>query len=348
MFIRNCWYVAAWSHELIDNILLGRTLLNEKVLLYRSADNQVHAIEDRCCHRGALLSRGRLEGSCVRCMYHGLLFDAEGKCVEVPGQERIPPDLKVRSYKVVDKAKLVWIWMGDPALADESKIPSFPYLEDESWHGYPDYLYYQANYQLIADNLADINHIAYVHTNTLGGSESYVKEQQQSPLEKFEDGFRLTKWHMSSSLPPFVRKIEKNIQKVDRWNTAEMRVPGYFYLESGFSPEGAGIREGNKAGSLEFHNFQALTPETDRTTHFFWVYLHNQKKNIENISHSLHDSILEGFHEDKEIIEDQQVVLDSDPDFKMRSIASDAPLAYLRWLVSKKIKEEEAQGIKQA
>ena len=57
--------------------------------------------------------------------------------------------------------------MGDPTLADESKIPDFAYLKNPEWHGRPDYLHYDANYLLIADNLADFNHIAYVHTNTL-------------------------------------------------------------------------------------------------------------------------------------------------------------------------------------
>lgn len=348
MFMKNCWYVAAWSHELIDDALVGRTLLNEKVLLYRGNDGSVCAMEDRCCHRGAPLSMGRLEGNCVRCMYHGLLFDSSGACVEIPGQESVPPNLKVKSYPLLDTGRLVWIWMGEPALADESKIPDFPYLKDPAWHGHPDYLHYDANYQLIADNLADINHIAYVHTNTLGGSERYVVEQTASPLERSDDGFKLTKWHMNSDLPPFVKKIEKKMGKVDRWNTMEMKVPAYFFLESGFSPAGTGIREGNKAGSLEFHNFQAMTPETDRTTHFFWVYMHNQQKDVELYSHSLHDSILEGFHEDKAIIEAQQTVLDTDPEFRLRAIASDAPLSHLRWLIDKRIKEESEPAVAEA
>lgn len=343
MFMKNCWYVAAWSHELIDDKLLGRTLLNQKVLLYRGIGGKVSAIEDRCCHRGALLSMGRLEGNCVRCMYHGLLFDSSGACVEIPGQESVPPDLKVKTYRVVDTGRLVWIWMGEQALADESKVPQFPYLHDPEWHGYPDYLHYQSNYQLIADNLADINHIAYVHTNTLGGSERYVIEQKASPLQRLDDGFRLTKWHMNSDLPPFVRKFEKKMSKVDRWNTVEMKVPALFILESGFSPTGSGIQDGNKEGSLEFHNFQAMTPETEGTTHFFWVYMHNQKTDVELISHSLHDSILEGFYEDKAIIETQQKVLTDDPDFRLRAIASDAPLSHLRWLVAQRIKEENEQ-----
>jgi phenylpropionate dioxygenase-like ring-hydroxylating dioxygenase large terminal subunit len=342
MFVKNAWYVAAWSHELIDNKLLARTLLNEKVLLFRGRDDAVVALQDRCCHRGAPLSLGRIEGNCVRCMYHGLLFDSAGKCVEIPGQKMIPPVMKVKTYRVVDTGRLVWIWMGDPALADGVKIPDFEYFKSSAWHGYPDYLHYEANYLLIADNLADFNHISYVHTNTLGGSERYAVEHEQSPLERLEDGFRLTKWHMNSDLPPFVRKIEKKMTKVDRWNLVEMRIPGFFYLSSGFSPAGTGIREGNRQGIVEFRNFQAMTPETDRTTHFFWAYLHNQEKDIERISHSLHDSILEGFFEDKIIIETQQKVLEADPSFQLKAILADAPLSHLRRLIEKRLSDEAA------
>lgn len=340
MFIKNCWYVAAWDYELIDGALLGRTILNEKVLLYKGKDNTAYAIDDRCCHRGAALSLGRLEGNCVRCMYHGLLFDNTGACVQIPGQENIPPSLKVRSYPVETVGRLVWIWMGDKALANKADIPDFPYLVDPQWHGMPGYMYYKANYQLITDNLSDFNHVAYVHTNTLGGSESYVTENTSSPLEKLENGFKLTKWHMNSELPPFVRKFVKHMHKVDRWNTVKMLVPGFFFLESGFSPAGNGIEKGNQEGAISFRNFQAMTPETENTSHFFWVYMHNQTEDRDQISRSLSASILEGFYEDKTIIEKQQEVLNDDPTFPLRAIAADAPLSHLRWIVDQRIKKE--------
>jgi len=343
MFIKNTWYVAGWDYELIDGALLARTILNEKILLYKGADNAVVAMEDRCCHRGAALSQGRLEGNCVRCMYHGLLFDNTGACVEIPGQESIPPSLKVRSYPVETVGRLVWIWMGDKALANKADIPEFEYLTNPEWHGMPGYMHYKSNYQLITDNLADINHIAYVHTNTLGGSENYIAEQTQTPLERLENGFKLTKFHLNSDLPPFVRKFVKHMPKVDRWNTVKMLVPGFFFLESGFSPVGNGIEKGNREGSISFRNFQAMTPESENTTHFFWVYMHNQSENADQISRSLSASILEGFHEDKAIIEKQQEVLDADPAFPLRAIAADAALSHLRWVVDQKIKKERAE-----
>ena len=96
MFIRNCWYVAAWANELDGGALLARTISGQSMLFYRTNDGAVVAMDDRCCHRFAPLSLGRREGDCIRCMYHGMKFDPSGKCVEVPGQSSIPRGAQVR------------------------------------------------------------------------------------------------------------------------------------------------------------------------------------------------------------------------------------------------------------
>jgi vanillate O-demethylase monooxygenase subunit len=96
-FIENAWYVAAWDHEIGPDALFARTLLGKPLLFYRREDGGVVAMDDRCCHRAAPLSIGRKEGDCVRCLYHGLKFDFQGVCVEMPGQERIPPMARVRT-----------------------------------------------------------------------------------------------------------------------------------------------------------------------------------------------------------------------------------------------------------
>ena len=79
------------------------------------------ALEDRCCHRHAPLSKGRLEGSDVRCMYHGLKFAPTGECIEIPGEARVPKQMKVQTFPLVEKDKLLWIWLGDAALADADR-----------------------------------------------------------------------------------------------------------------------------------------------------------------------------------------------------------------------------------
>src|SRR5699024_7197958 len=93
-FPLNQWYVAALSSELKDKPI-GRTLLEKPIVLFRMGDGTVAALEDRCCHRALPLSNGMVESCGLRCGYHGLLFNQEGKCIENPGQEKIPSRAKV-------------------------------------------------------------------------------------------------------------------------------------------------------------------------------------------------------------------------------------------------------------
>src|SRR5437868_2159986 len=84
-FIRNSWYVAMWAEELVPGKLVSRTILNEPVVFFRKEDGSVAAITDRCAHRFAPLSMGKLmPGDRVQCIYHGLEFGANGACVKNP------------------------------------------------------------------------------------------------------------------------------------------------------------------------------------------------------------------------------------------------------------------------
>lgn len=342
MFLRNCWYVAAWNYELIDGAMLSRRILGDKILFYRGESGKVVALDDRCCHRGAPLSMGRCEGDDVRCMYHGLLFAPSGKCIQIPGQDKIPPSLVVRSFPVHEKYGLIWVWTGDPAAADPDLIVDLPYMVEPQWKGIPAYLHYDANYLLIIDNLSDFAHLAFVHTNTLGGSEEYAFKTKPVAVERLEDGFRVERWNMNAP-PPYHRKVIPNKNdNVDRRNVGHMRIPGIFSLETTFAPAGSGAEKGNLEGARQYRNCQFMTPETERTTHFFHVYLNDFEDGDHNISRSLHDSLIEGFMEDKHIIEAQQKLLDADPEFELKAIGADAPLSHFRWTLDKMINAEQA------
>ena len=344
IFLKNCWYVAAWDHELIDGTKLARTILEKPVVLYKGESGKVVALDDRCCHRGAPLSMGRIEGDCIRCMYHGMKFEPSGKCIQIPGQDMSPPKLGVKSYPVVERDHLVWIWMGDPAKADASLIVDYPPLHEPGWRGMPAYMHYDANWLLIVDNLSDFAHLAFVHTKTLGGSEEYAYQTKPLNIERLADGFRVERWHMNADAPPFHQKVIPNKKdKVDRRNIGHMKVPGIFFLESMFAPAGQGAEKGNLQGARQYRNCQFMTPETRRTTHFFWNYLHDFDLDDPNIALSLCHSLREGFMEDKAIIEAQQKLFDRDPDFKLLAIAADAPLSHFRWTLNKMIAEELAQ-----
>ena len=161
MFLRYGWYTALWSHELKDKPV-AKTLLNEKIVLFRNAGGDVGALEDCCCHRAAPLSLGEISGDYLACGYHGLKFDVSRKCVGLPDRSQVPSGARVRSYPVAEKWNVVWIWMGDPAKAEHGKIPDLPWLSEPKWTATPGRLHVKSNYQFIVDNLLDFTHVAYV------------------------------------------------------------------------------------------------------------------------------------------------------------------------------------------
>ena len=166
MFIKNDWYIAAWGSELGSEPgakPIGRKILNEDIVLFRDQDGKVAALENRCTHRGVPLSCGEIVDKGIQCGYHGLIFNRTGACVEVPGQTVIPPRAKIRSYPLVEKDQFCWIWMGDPAKADPSRILDYPYHNDsKNWPHKHDMYPIKCNYLLLIDNLMDLTHLGAV------------------------------------------------------------------------------------------------------------------------------------------------------------------------------------------
>lgn len=213
MFLRESWYVAARSAE-VTRQPLGRILLNEPVVLFRKESGEPVALEDRCCHRHLPLSMGKLEGDELRCGYHGLKFDASGKCVEIPGQDSIPPQARVRAYPIVEKFKWLWIWMGDPARADPGLIPSWWWADHPQWaFTQPEQIRVKCNYQLISDNVLDVTHLAYVHASSIGAPSI---TEFPATVEREERLVRLTRWIRDRPPPPLYRKAGGFPGNVDR------------------------------------------------------------------------------------------------------------------------------------
>ena len=112
-FLRNVWYMAAWADEVGDG-LFSRRVAGRPVLLYRTEEGSLVALEDRCPHRFAPLSRGRRDGDRVVCGYHGLTYDASGQCVHNSLAGGIPKGARVPSFPVVERDTIAWVWLGDP------------------------------------------------------------------------------------------------------------------------------------------------------------------------------------------------------------------------------------------
>jgi len=343
-FLWNCWYAAGWNHEVEEAGKLARTFLEKPIVIFRGESGRYVALDNRCCHRAAPLSMGRIEGDCIRCMYHGLKFDSDGICIEIPGQDKVPASHKVRSYPIEARGNLLWIWMGDPELANPDDIIDYAPLQSPEWQGLPKeaYLHYDCSWMLIIDNLADFSHLAFVHTNTLGGSEAYAVETRQE-IERLENGFQFERWHRESKPAPYhVKAYPNGPDVVDRRNYVQMFAPGIFLMETAFGPVGWDTQE-DQSDVKQYRNCQYMTPETKGTSHFFWNYLRNYQKDEESISLSLQASLLEGFWEDKVIIEEQQKLLELDDPFQPHGIAADSALSHFRKTWDTLVEQERSQ-----
>jgi vanillate O-demethylase monooxygenase subunit len=301
MYIENCWYVAAWDHELTTTGLTARRVCEIPLVMWRDAAGAPVVLEDRCCHRGAPLSLGRREGDCVRCRYHGLKFDTSGACVEVPGMPTAPTKARVRRLPCVQRHRWIWVWTGDPERADPASIPDARWLDEPGWACTPPgYLHYDVNAQLIHDNLLDFSHLAYVHQGTLGGSEEYAQLKPQ--IDRIPRGLRITRWQIDVEPAPFVAKVKRYPGNVDRWNIYDFVLPGVLIMHSGFAPTGTGAREGNLEDAVEFRSCQAVTPETPESAHYFFAQPRNFAHDDPAVDASLHDSLVAAFEEDRAII----------------------------------------------
>jgi len=341
MFVRNAWYVAAWDHEL-SRSMLRRIVLEEPVVLFRTTEGKAVALEDRCCHRQAPLSMGRLAGDVVTCPYHGLQFDTTGRCIKVPSQEKIPLGARVRSYPVLEKNHWIWIWTGDPAKADPALIEDFHWLDDPAWRFGGSYLHVDGNYLLVVENLLDTTHLPFLHPNTLG-TDSFAR----SEFEVKREGDRITiaRYLMDDLPAPFHKQMGgfADGMKVDRWQITHYGPPSFVKLDVGSAPVGTPVRQGERGEGVNMWNLNAITPETGKTAHYFFAQAYNFKLDEGWVADTLRTQIHNIFLEDMAIIRAQQRNMDLGPS-PVQNLAQDKAWVAMRQIVQRLIQEEHQRA----
>ncbi len=341
MFVRNCWYVAGWTSELPAEGMIARTIINEPILLFRTCAGEIVALEDRCCHRQAPLSLGRREGDHIRCMYHGLKFDPTGRCIEIPGQETIPPQARVRRYAVADKHSWLWVWMGDAA-ADPSLIPPAVGLDDPAWTLRFGSIDYQANHMLIHDNLCDFSHIAYVHEKSFGGGDDRIAKTRPK-ISTLPRGIRVQRWSINAP----ARNYGNVAAGQDRWLSYDYLVPGILLMRSENHPPGTAERFGlGEPNSEPIHaNFtsQAVTAMTDGTSRYFYSWGPRAQEAVEHpeLPGAMFDLACRAFEEDRRMIEAQQKNLNLRPEPNQLMIGHDRGPSLMRAVFERFVEQEQ-------
>ena len=177
MFI-NFWYVAEESRSIAAEPYHIQ-MLGLDFVLFRDAGGQVHCLSDICSHRGASLSKGKVNGDCVECPYHGWRFNGDGMCTRIPSvgpDASIPARAKVDAYPVEERYGLIFVFLGDLPEDQRPPILDIPEWDDDDWQCTRQRFDVKANIQRSFENTLDPAHTEFVHPSMgyQGDREDYA------------------------------------------------------------------------------------------------------------------------------------------------------------------------------
>jgi nitrite reductase/ring-hydroxylating ferredoxin subunit len=184
--LRHCWQPVARLEDLEDGPQRA-VLLDEPLAVFLTESGEVAVVADRCAHRGALLSMGKVCGDSIQCPYHGWEWAGDGSCTRIPSladQRQIPPLARIPSYPCRVHWGLVWTTLEEP-LTD---VPDVPWFDPDVWrwgHGTPFEL--PVAFGLMIENFRDVAHFAFVHQETLGPQPAEIE-----PLMPERNGLEVT------------------------------------------------------------------------------------------------------------------------------------------------------------
>ena len=298
-FAKNQWYAAAWLSELGD-APLARRILDEPVVLFRQKNRAVAALMDRCPHRLVPLSMGSVVDRGIQCGYHGMVFDGKGQCAHIPGQSTVPPRAVVRSYPIAELYGMAWIWMGEADLADPALLPQVPHFGDEGWALIDGgYQHHPSSYLNIVENLMDPAHTTFVHKQTIGNPAA---ASEPVKMEKSDEHIVAYKWLRNSRPSPMDVQIKDfGDQLVDRGQFFYFMIPSVSRVDIITMPAGLEPIEENFNKGLRNNSYKFLTPETETTTHFFWMHLRNYKVGDQEWAQRMRGIFEKTFLEDRDI-----------------------------------------------
>lgn len=344
IYLRDAWYVASLGCDLGES-LLRRVILEEPVVLFRTDDGSPAALRDVCPHRFAPLSLGKRKDGGVECPYHGLVFAASGACILNPhGDGRILPSARVASYPVVERHKLIWIWLGDPALADPAGIPDFSFLDTGDQRTLTvNYQVTSANYELLTDNILDLSHADFLHPLLDSGGGT---RQQAPQVRDVGDRSLLISWTWGPAPPlPFMTYLfEPGAAKHSRISV-RWHAPATMHLSVQCSETREGLDGG--ADCIVTPSVHIMTPETAHTTHYFFLGVRSFDVENEECTRLMDEGTRYAFsQEDKPMIEAVQRNMGERTDiFEMRPLGLIGDLGGVRAREKlRKLIQAEQQG----
>lgn len=331
-FPLNAWYAVAWSHEVSARAVLGRTVCEQPIALWRKPGGEIAALEDACWHRKLPLSMGHVEDGDVVCRYHGLAFDGSGRCTRMPSQDRISPSARVRAYPAREQHRLVWVWTGEPARADPALVPDLQWNSAPDWEGDGATLFARCDYRLLIDNLLDLTHETFVHATSIGH-----RAIAETPAVTTHDerSVTVTRWMLDIDAPPFWRTQLARPGNVDRWQIIRFEAPCTIVLDVGVALAGTGAPAGDRSQGVNGRVLNTITPQTRSSCMYFWTLLRNYRLRDQTLTNQLREANARIFEEDRAVVEAQQRVLEGAPADAIHNLSIDAGSVWARRIIER-------------
>ena len=334
-FLKNAWYVGGWAETFSDE-LATREIIGEHLLIFRT-DGGIRVMSDTCPHRFAPLHLGKRVGNQVQCPYHGLRFGEDGKCVHNPhGNGVIPARIRLHVYPAVERYQLLWIWMGDPTLADPKEIPTFSFVDDPAYAVIKGEIIGDGAYELYTDNILDLGHAEFLHTG-LAAAAFTVGQRNVA-----QDGATLfSSVSHPNDYPSEVVQfmLKKKGVCLDYWGDSRWNAPATMAFDSFLAEPGQ-----PKPTHASIPTLHIFTPVDENTTRYFWAV--GRCNDIHDTEHStrLHAGFVHAFeNEDKPMIAAQSKRLKSRDFWEMKPLLlpTDASAVKARRILLKMIEEEQ-------
>jgi vanillate O-demethylase monooxygenase subunit len=287
------------------------------------------------------LSLGRTIGpDGIRCPYHGIVYDGNGRCLSMPAQETVNPSAQVPAFPVVERHRFVWVWLGDPRLADPSTVPDMHWNDDPAWAGDGKLIALDCNFQLVLDNLMDLTHEEFLHEGSIGNEALSVADFEVTHDE--DGGVTLTRWMVGIEAPAvwagYLRERFPDYSgPVDRWQIIHYSSPSTICLDVGVAIAGTGAPEGDRSMGVNGYVLNTISPATARTCHYFWAFTRNFSIDSQRLTHQTREGVAKIFAQDEAMLVAQQVAIDANPDYDFYNLNIDAGGMWVRRLLERRL-----------
>lgn len=330
MVLKNCWYAAFLAEE-VTREPKERTICNEPLVFYRTEAGVAVTLSNVCPHRLAPLSLGRVIGDLIECPYHGMRFDTGGTCRLIPGQDQIPEKANIPAYPTVERWGMIWVWLGQPALLDESKIPAMPWRRGAGWNAELAYYYHvPAAYTLTMDNLLDLGHASFIHGDTVGVDPAQL---DHNALEwRVEDnGVRNLRNYVNIKPAPVVQSWGNFAGLIDETVSSEWTPPCNIniLLEA---------KDANTAVGL--HLDHLIAPETENSHHYWVLVSRNFKVDDQETTEKVRKGNIRVHQQDLAIILAQQKMRERLPGRREMAIRQDRGIVAAHHVLARLVEEE--------